>query len=642
MGTSVITDTLTDPTGAVVATSSGVAINIRLMSAAGEVGGFRISDGTEVASVTAIDASTSGTFSVSLENNSNIDPGGTFYVVEAINPSSYGGARDWSILSSSSVSPQNLHDALVSAIPSYVPPTTVPPTILSGNNTFTGTNTFNGDVFFGSGIPEYDLEAFGAIGNGSTTNAALDTAALNTIFAQVSAGSATGAIIKGAPGARYVFDDVLWPIKKIVWLKGSGGSPTDQLNTGAGVTSSLHIGTGTNFDAAGTDAGHNWTNGKITDWDFDSAGAGTNCFRVAAGYNWEWDNVRIHNFSATGAAGVFFDGENSQSCWIKKNCSFDRNFYNVRILGGTASADQTTKITVEGTMDLPVSACVDADLTSSLTLNCVGTHASNTAFYNLRGVTNFDVWGHSEMSGSTGLAWSWIIDESTQNGAQSLGGRVGGTIVRNNQTSGTANCLNLLSCKGVQVDGYQFSNNTGVGMSTIGPVSLGSGSEASFGEGTWNGATTPLVAVNSAATGMSAAFIDFIPYRFVAVDVVAGATGHLAVAGTTGVPFQPIPRNSWLVGVGYAAGSGISAGTVTLYPNLGSGYSTYSLTATSSTPDSASQMRAPLIGGSSVERVAAGGNMTLDFVATGGYTGPSVIAGTIWLAQNNHVTNKMF
>ncbi len=242
------------------------------------------------------------------------------------------------------------------------------------------------------------------------------------------------------------------------------------------------------------------------------------------------------------------------------------------------------------------------------------------------------------MSGSTGLAWSVTLEESTQTATQTNGGKISGIeLVRSNQTTGTAMCLNLLSCKGVQVEGFFFSN--AVALSSIGPVSVGSGSEVCFGEGFWQGSTVPLANVNTAATGVTASFIDIIPYQFSAT-IGAGSSGFMNIAGTT-IATQPNPRNSWVVGVGYAAAGSITAGNVTLYPRMDA-ISTYSLVATSSVPNFMSQMRPPPIGGSTTERVSANSFFGIDYVANGGYTGPAQIFGTLWMAQNNHRTNPMF
>lgn len=637
MGTSTITDVITDVTGAVVATSSGVAINIRLVSAGGQVGGFRISDGTEVASQTQISATTAGSFSVALENNTNITPTGTFYTVEAINPSSYGGTREWSILSSSSVSPQKLHDALISAIPSYSPPTTVPPTILSGNNTFTGTNLFNGDVYFGSGVPQFDLEAFGAVGNGSTASSTADTAALNTVLTQIQASAAGGGIINGRPGARYVFDDVIWPTTTHIWLKGGGA--TVVRSTEPGVTSSLHIGTGKQFTGSGLDATNSWTHVRATDWDFDSAGFGTDCWYMRAAYNSLWERVTIQNFTA--GHGVLVDGQNSQKNTVRDslihNC-----LHGAKALGhSSSSSDQWTDFTVQDTM-LHLNSASGATGELGSTLNLVrnyGNHASDANVYDLRGVTNFNIdGGHFEMSGSTGLAWSVVLELSTQAATQTNGGKISGIeLVRSNQTTGTAMCLNLLSCKGVQVEGFFFSN--AVALSSIGPVSVGAASEVCFGEGFWQGSTVPLAVVNSAATGVTASWIDVIPYPFTAT-IGAGSSGFMNIAGTS-IATHPCPRNSWVVGVGYAAPGAIGAGTITYYPR-GDAVSTYSLTATSTTPNYASQMRPPPIGGSTTERCSANSFFGLDYVTSGGFAGPATVYGTLWMAQNNHKTNPMF
>ncbi len=139
-----------------------------MTTAAGQQEGFRLSDGTGISAVATTTSSSLGVISVSLENNSNIVPAGSFYVAELLLPSSAGGTVEAGILSSSSVSPQSIYNALINPIPSYVPFSTVPASVLASNNIFTGTNQFNGNVFFASGSPWVDVRAFGAVGDGVT------------------------------------------------------------------------------------------------------------------------------------------------------------------------------------------------------------------------------------------------------------------------------------------------------------------------------------------------------------------------------------------------------------------------------------------------------------------------------------------
>ncbi len=201
MGTSVITHTQTDMVGTPV---PSYVTNFRLTTAAGTDSGFRLSDGTGIASAYAVTASTAGSISVSLENNSNIVPAGSFYVAELLLPSSAGGTDEWALLSSSSVSPQNLYDALVNPIPSYVPFSTVPASVLAANNVFTGTNSFTGDVAFGSGHPWYDVAAFGAVGNGVTD----DTVAIAAAYA---AAAVSGGTVAFSPYHTYLVSNTLTP-----------------------------------------------------------------------------------------------------------------------------------------------------------------------------------------------------------------------------------------------------------------------------------------------------------------------------------------------------------------------------------------------------------------------------------------------
>ncbi len=144
MPTSTLTDVIRDPANNVVATSPGTTVNFRLMANGSPTPGFRISDGINVASLIVTSATTTGTISQALEQNSNIVPGGTYYVVEILCPSSQGGTQEWALLSSSSASPQTFRQAQAAAFPAFTPITTVPTNLLAGNNVFTGTNTFTG------------------------------------------------------------------------------------------------------------------------------------------------------------------------------------------------------------------------------------------------------------------------------------------------------------------------------------------------------------------------------------------------------------------------------------------------------------------------------------------------------------------
>lgn len=231
MATSILTDTIRDPGGNVVATSSGTTVNFRLMAGGSQVAGFRISDGVNVASQIVTSASTTGAISQALENNTNITPTGTYYIAEILNPSSQGGTQEWALLSSSSASPQSFRSALLSAIPSYSPPTTIPPTVLTGNNTFTGTNQFNGDVFFKDGRPWCDVMAFGAVGDGVTDDTAAFQAAINQ--AQTMKGSL---VYLPTPPVRYLNNSGLTVdvTKSNLWMMGAGQYVSNVRYTGSG------------------------------------------------------------------------------------------------------------------------------------------------------------------------------------------------------------------------------------------------------------------------------------------------------------------------------------------------------------------------------------------------------------------------
>ncbi len=183
MATSTLTDTIKDPGGNVVATSPGTVVNFRLMANGSPTPGFRISDGVNVASLIVTSATTTGTISQALENNKNVTPGGTYYVAEILCPTSQGGTQEWALLSSSSASPQTFLQAAAGTIPSFTPITTVPASVLAGNNVFTGINQFNGDVYFKSGRPWTDVVAFGADPTGATASDVAIQAAINQVIA---------------------------------------------------------------------------------------------------------------------------------------------------------------------------------------------------------------------------------------------------------------------------------------------------------------------------------------------------------------------------------------------------------------------------------------------------------------------------
>lgn len=215
MTTSVISHTEIDPNNNPV---PSYPVNVRLTTAAGQTGGFRLSDGTGISSVYPLTASTAGAWSVALERSTGITPGGSFYVAEMQIGSTAGGTREVPFVVGTSN--QTLYQALLSAIPSYVPPTSVPPSILTGNNIFTGINNFRGNAFFGSGLPWYDVreEQFGAVGNG----VADDTAAINAAIAAAQANTNGGLVY--FPIGIYLVTGITIDGGSPVYLLGAGGS----------------------------------------------------------------------------------------------------------------------------------------------------------------------------------------------------------------------------------------------------------------------------------------------------------------------------------------------------------------------------------------------------------------------------------
>lgn len=96
--TSVISNTVTDPSGKVVA---GAVVVVTLYTAVGVGGGFRIDDGTEVSPVTSTVTNASGVWSLALERQANINPANSYYIVQEFLPSAVGdpyspqGVRSW-------------------------------------------------------------------------------------------------------------------------------------------------------------------------------------------------------------------------------------------------------------------------------------------------------------------------------------------------------------------------------------------------------------------------------------------------------------------------------------------------------------------------------------------------------------------
>ncbi len=226
MATSTLTDTVRDPGGNVVATSSGTVVNFRLMANGSPTPGFRKSDGVNVASLIVTSASTTGTISQALENNSNIAPTGTYYVAEILCPSSQGGAQEWALLSSSSVSPQSFYDALAAPMPTFVPLTTVPTSILGGNNVFTGINQFNGNVYFRDGVPWADVGPPSGDQTGVT-----DTAA---VVAALAALAASGGVVNFSLGVYYI-DVTVTIATSAITMRGAGMVPGNPASKGTAI-----------------------------------------------------------------------------------------------------------------------------------------------------------------------------------------------------------------------------------------------------------------------------------------------------------------------------------------------------------------------------------------------------------------------
>lgn len=108
MPTSVISNTARNPAGAAVA---GVKVTARLWPGPG----FRVSDGSEVASFASTTSDALGFWSLVLEETANISPAGTAYIVEEDFTDNDGGPRLWMI--QVGAADATLQASLVSAIP---------------------------------------------------------------------------------------------------------------------------------------------------------------------------------------------------------------------------------------------------------------------------------------------------------------------------------------------------------------------------------------------------------------------------------------------------------------------------------------------------------------------------------------------
>jgi hypothetical protein len=113
MATSVINNTITDPSGTVV---GSVPVTATLMPSAGT--GFRTASGTEIAAIESTTSDGAGAWSLTLERNADITPSGTYYRIDESIPAASGGPRTWYI--SVGASNQSLLAALVSAPPAIV------------------------------------------------------------------------------------------------------------------------------------------------------------------------------------------------------------------------------------------------------------------------------------------------------------------------------------------------------------------------------------------------------------------------------------------------------------------------------------------------------------------------------------------
>ncbi len=152
MATSNISNSLTSPSSD---PAPNFTVNARLTTLSGQTGGFRLTGGTtEIASV-ATTTALAGVWNIDLENNSNIIPTQSYYIIEELAPSSFGGTREWACISSTSDTTVTLYQALANPIPDGGGGPGLTQLIADGRygqlaapNIWTSSNTFNGPVSF--------------------------------------------------------------------------------------------------------------------------------------------------------------------------------------------------------------------------------------------------------------------------------------------------------------------------------------------------------------------------------------------------------------------------------------------------------------------------------------------------------------
>jgi parallel beta-helix repeat protein len=101
--------------------------------------------------------------------------------------------------------------------------------MLSANNTWTGANTYNQDVYFRSGRPWFDVRAFGAVGDGSAN----DTAAIN---AAITAAATLGGTVF-FPAGTYKTDQLAPPSGTIF----DGVGTIDLIDDGTAASQTIYL-----------------------------------------------------------------------------------------------------------------------------------------------------------------------------------------------------------------------------------------------------------------------------------------------------------------------------------------------------------------------------------------------------------------
>lgn len=183
MPTSVISNVTKDING-------NVAANVTVVIFLQPPGGFRITDASEVAPEYSTVSNGSGSWSVALEQTSNISPSGSYYIVQEQYADAQGGYREYSF----TVGAVNatLFASLLAAFPPS--PTTNYLTQAQGDARYLPLSTSI------TGLNVLRVTDYGAVGNGVADDSSAIQAAINAANAIAVTNASNGAIVFFPPG----------------------------------------------------------------------------------------------------------------------------------------------------------------------------------------------------------------------------------------------------------------------------------------------------------------------------------------------------------------------------------------------------------------------------------------------------------